>query len=42
MVSKSGYLTAEATLSAKGAWYIVDAETNNTDCAARTVGPRLF
>lgn len=36
-----GYLTEEATLKANGAWNAVEAETNNTDCAASTVGPRL-
>ncbi len=36
-----GYLTAEDTLKANGAWYVVDADTNNTDCAASAVGPRL-
>jgi hypothetical protein len=41
MISTNGYLTAEATPRAKGAWNVVDADTNNTDCAARTVGPRL-
>jgi len=35
------YLTADATPTAKGAWNEVDPDTNNIDCAARAVGPRL-
>lgn len=35
------YRTEVAMLSAKGAWYVVDAETSRTDCVASATGPSL-
>jgi len=35
------YRTEVATLSAKGAWNVVDAEVRRTDCAASAIGPSL-
>lgn len=35
------YLTQIAPLNANCAWYAVDEESNNTDCAASATGPSL-
>ena len=35
------YRTEVATLNPNGAWYVVDEESNNTDCAASAAGPSL-
>jgi hypothetical protein len=35
------YRTEVATLIANGAWYVHDAESNNTDCAASVTDPSL-
>jgi hypothetical protein len=37
----NAYRTAMAPLNANGAWYVVDEESNNTDCAASATGPNL-
>ena len=37
----NAYRTEVAIPNANGAWYVVDAESNNTDCAASVTGPSL-
>lgn len=37
----NAYRTEVATLSANGAWYVQDEESNTTDCAASATGPSL-
>ena len=38
---KGTHRTETATLRAKGAWNVDEAETSNTDCVARATGPSL-